>query len=315
MNSADTPATPTTPATRFDPLRNLEHAAALVADVTGEPLAQVVRGLRRELARPGRTVADDFARRGGPRYEWGPHLEAFYGSSSAFLYELTVWNRNRIKSRMRGWIAHHLARRGGPLDVLCVGDGLGFDCLHLSHRGHRVTYSEVPGPSERFARELFRRCDAAVNVLTDPSAIPAASFDALTCLDVLEHVPDPPAMVRQLAAYLRPGGFLYVSAPFYMLLPWYPTHLRRNRRFSGSLDLYRQAGLRPAGGVMSWYPLVLQKPGTPQATADGPIGRDHSGGMLSVRIGGAIQKIGRFTAWPFLPLHLYRWGCNKSFKE
>ncbi len=36
-------------------------------------------------------------------------------------------------------------------------------------------------------------------------------FDLVTCMEVLEHVPDPGALITDLAALLRPGGDLFVS--------------------------------------------------------------------------------------------------------
>jgi SAM-dependent methyltransferase len=290
----------------FDPLGNLDHMASLIGEVSGESVAVVVDRLENERLHPGKTVADDFARHGGPRYEWGPHLESFYASTNAFLYELAVWNRNALKRRMRRWVTRHMACSGAALDVLSVGDGLGFDCLHLARKRHRVTYFELPGLGEQFARKLFQRSGYQIPMLTDPARIPLESFDAVTCFDVLEHVPDPPAMVRTLASYLRPGGLLYVSAPFFMVLPWYPTHLRSNRKFSGNLKLYRQAGLRLAGGCFSWLPIVLQKAGgdaPPRGIAE----------TLPVRLAIPFHLTGRVSAWAFSPGHLVRRICNRGF--
>ncbi|MFN2452209.1 MAG: class I SAM-dependent methyltransferase [Candidatus Dormibacteria bacterium] len=42
---------------------------------------------------------------------------------------------------------------------------------------------------------------------------PDSAFDAAVCLDVLEHCPDPPAAVAELARVIRPGGILVASVP------------------------------------------------------------------------------------------------------
>ncbi|MDB5303728.1 MAG: ubiG 2 [Phycisphaerales bacterium] len=280
--------------------------ASLIGEVSGEPIGRVIERLEYERSHPGRTVAEDFARAGGPRYVWGPHLEKFYGSTDAFLYELAVWNRNGIKRQLRRWVTRRMARQGRALDVLSVGDGMGFDCLHLARKHHRVTYFELPGLGERFARKLFKKTGRDIPMLTDPARIPLESFDAVTCFDVLEHVPDPPAMVRTLASYLRPGGLLYVSAPFFMVLPWYPTHLRSNRKFSGCLHLYRQAGLRLADGRLSWLPIVLQKP-APEVPAAGSMG------ATLARVAAPFHWLGRASAWPFFPGHIVRRLCNRPY--
>jgi 2-polyprenyl-6-hydroxyphenyl methylase/3-demethylubiquinone-9 3-methyltransferase len=42
---------------------------------------------------------------------------------------------------------------------------------------------------------------------------PGASFDIVTCFDVIEHVPEPTDLLRGIAAVLRPGGFVFISCP------------------------------------------------------------------------------------------------------
>ncbi len=294
-------------AARFNPLHSLQQMAELIAQISGESVDIAKRRLEWERLHPGCSVAEDFARHGGPRYVWGPHLESFYGQTNAFLYELAVWNRNSVKSRMRRWTARLMDRQQGPsLDILSIGDGLGFDCLYFARKGHRVAYFELPGLCERFARELFARSAAEIPIVTDPSELSRDSYDAITCFDVLEHVPDPAGMVKTLASCLRPGGRLFVSAPFYMVLPWYPTHLRVSRKFSGSLTLYEQAGLRLVDGRFDWCPIVLQKP-------------DQNGcvypkrGALAVKLTAPVLMLGRLGALPFAPVHLIRRMCNRRF--
>ena len=47
-----------------------------------------------------------------------------------------------------------------------------------------------------------------------PEALAAempASFDAITCMEMLEHVPEPASVLRACATLLKPGGHLFLS--------------------------------------------------------------------------------------------------------
>lgn len=276
----------------------------------------VLARLRSECRTPGSTVAGEISRRGVRKYVDSDAMDELYSESDAFLYESTVWNQNHIKSRMRRWVRKRLDAFGTvlgrkALDVLVIGDGPGFDSLYLAQGGYAVTYHELPGLQEQFARKLFERCCAPVRILTDRVEIPKGSFDAVTCLDVLEHVGDPPAVVRGLVEYLRPHGVLFSHAPFYMIHPAYPTHLRCNRRFSGRLSLYQQAGLRLVDGEIGWNPLLFQRLAAPPATA-APQGEPLR--MFAVRAAGAYLALGRLSALPFAPVHWFRRAKGRWFE-
>lgn len=108
----------------------------------------------------------------------------------------------------------------------------------------------------------YRQCTAA-----DLVAEAAQSFDVVTALELIEHVPDQAALVADLAALLKPGGLLFLStldrrpASFLLgivaaeyLLGLLPRGTHRYDRFlrpSELIALGRQAGLQPValGGL------------------------------------------------------------------
>jgi SAM-dependent methyltransferase len=63
---------------------------------------------------------------------------------------------------------------------------------------------------------------------------PAENFDLITCLDVIEHVPDDRAALRELQRVSKPGGKLLVTVPAYQALWSYHDvanhHYRRYER-------------------------------------------------------------------------------------
>ena len=71
------------------------------------------------------------------------------------------------------------------------------------------------------------------------SRVPAGSVDAVTCFEVLEHLEEPAAVIREMFAVLKPGGRLYLTTPFQ-----YPIH--GWKLSGGRLDYWRftEHGLR-----------------------------------------------------------------------
>lgn len=92
--------------------------------------------------------------------------------------------------------------------------------LALRRRMPRLAGSEfAPGLRQRFRLSawLWRQGVAQWVRYADVTALdfPAASFDAVLSLDVLEHVPDYRAALHEFARVLRPGGQCVLSVPFH----------------------------------------------------------------------------------------------------
>ena len=279
------------------PLADDQSLIALIARITGKPTATVAQRLAREQKDIGSSVRDEMHARGIPPYIWSDRLIEFYSRTDAFLYESLVWNRTAEKNRTRKWIAEYLhSAMGRPVRVLIYGDGLGFDSLYLAQAGHEVSYFEVSNDCAQFARSIFESAGADIRMLDSPESVPVGEFDVVVCLDVLEHVPDPPAIVGQLAAALRPGGRLIIHAPFYYVARSVVTHLRANMTYSGDLArLYKPHGLRLIDGRFFWNPIVLEKTGGREACTMGLWRR------LVLLVGGLMLAVGRYWAW----LHIW----------
>lgn len=65
-----------------------------------------------------------------------------------------------------------------------------------------------------------------VDIVSDITEIPQpdASFDAVLCSEVLEHVPEPTHALDEFSRLLKPGGTLIITAPFMSLVHMAPYH-------------------------------------------------------------------------------------------
>jgi 2-polyprenyl-6-hydroxyphenyl methylase / 3-demethylubiquinone-9 3-methyltransferase len=99
--------------------------------------------------------------------------------------------------------------------VLDVGCGGGLLAEALARAGASVTGVDLaPGMIEAarlHAAESALAIDYRVVGAEELAAATPGAFDVITCMEMLEHVPEPAAMVATLATLLRPGGALIVS--------------------------------------------------------------------------------------------------------
>jgi 2-polyprenyl-3-methyl-5-hydroxy-6-metoxy-1,4-benzoquinol methylase len=133
-------------------------------------------------------------------------------------------HRWRTVANSAGYLVPHL--RPG-LDVLDVGCGPGTITVDLAARvapGRVVGLDVSPAPLDE-ARELGLRAqvDVAFGV-GDVYALQAAdgSFDVVHAHQVLQHLTDPVAALREMARVCRPGGVVAVRDVDYATVTWFP---------------------------------------------------------------------------------------------
>jgi len=100
-------------------------------------------------------------------------------------------------------------------NVLDVGCGGGILAESMAERGATVTGIDLSEKPLKVAQlhllESGVKVDYQLVSAEQLAAERPASFDCVTCMEMLEHVPDPPAIIRACATLAKPGGHLFFS--------------------------------------------------------------------------------------------------------
>ena len=100
-------------------------------------------------------------------------------------------------------------------DILDVGCGGGLLSEALHDFGANVTGIDAAGPgiqvAKIHAKENNKNISYFEKTAEELNKKNSESFDIITCLEVLEHVPDPKELVNTCINLLKPKGFLFLS--------------------------------------------------------------------------------------------------------
>jgi SAM-dependent methyltransferase len=146
------------------------------------------------------------------------------------------WNERKLQAIETGslnsktrdeWVAGQLASLPKDWRLLDAGAGeqrYRKDCAHLRYvsQDHEAYDGRGDGVGGHVESWTYGKTHIICDIAQIPE--PDASFDAVLCTEVLEHVPDPALVLSELTRLLRPGGRIILSAPFGSFTHFAPFH-------------------------------------------------------------------------------------------
>jgi ubiquinone/menaquinone biosynthesis C-methylase UbiE len=164
---------------------------------------------------------------------WAEHLLDPRDPQNARWLALEMQQIDRGAALAEELAAHVCFERARVLDVGCQTAGL---AIAMARRGANVTGVDVDSTLVRSA-EIRARCHGVENAAFTVAEgemlpFPSSHFDVVTFVDVIEHVRDATAALREVARVIAPGGTLFLQGPN----RWSP-------RWFASDPHYRMAGI------------------------------------------------------------------------
>lgn len=117
------------------------------------------------------------------------------------------------------WVKAQAARLPARSRVLDAGAGASKYRPFFEHcRYETQDFCQYTGELVKYLRPIDYVCEITAIPLPD------GSLDAILCTEVIEHVPDPMAVLREFARLVKPGGKVLLTAPLGTLLHMEPYH-------------------------------------------------------------------------------------------
>lgn len=124
------------------------------------------------------------------------------------------------------WIEKTLKNIPAGLTILDAGAGecqFKKYCSHLNYIAQDFAQYKGEG---NIGLQTGNWDNTQLDIISDITAIPLPenAVDAIMCTEVLEHIPDPVAAIKEFNRLLKPNGYLLITAPFTSLTHFAPYH-------------------------------------------------------------------------------------------
>lgn len=155
-------------------------------------------------------------------------MSSFLNRTSTKLFDIQQVGKTNATTRDK-WLESTLATIPAGQRILDAGAGqLKYKrfCQHLNYVSQDFAQYDGKGDGKGLQTKSWDQ--TKLDIVSDIIAIPEPdeSFDAIMCIEVLEHLPNPILALQELVRLLRPNGYLIVTTPFASLTHFAPYHFQ-----------------------------------------------------------------------------------------
>lgn len=131
------------------------------------------------------------------------------------------------QSKRVAWLEQTLKKIPAGSRILDAGAGeQAFKkfCTHLNYVSQ--DFAQYDGQGDGKGLQTGSWNQSQLDIVSDITAIPEPdmSFDAIMCIEVFEHLPNPLLALHEFSRLLKPGGHLILTAPFCSITHFAPYH-------------------------------------------------------------------------------------------
>ena len=184
-------------------------------------------------------------------------------------------------------------------------------CSHLEYVSQ--DFAQYDGMGDGAGLQTGNWDQSTLDIICDITAIPEPdeSFDAIMCIEVFEHLPDPIKAIQEFARLLKPDGHLILTAPFCSLTHFAPYHFYTgfNRYFYEThLPAYgfEIVDLQANGNFFEYLAQEIRRiPSMAKRYADG-----HASFLESLAMKMSLKMLARFSKKDTGSSELLHFGCH-----
>ncbi|MDN5860303.1 MAG: methyltransferase domain-containing protein [Pseudonocardia sp.] len=196
----------------------------------------------------------------------------------------------RTVANSAAYVAHRLVPGADVLDVGCGPGTISLDIAERVAPGRVLAIDSAEAPLAD-ARARAAGIDTITFAVGDAYAldVPDDSMDVVHAHQVLQHLTDPVAALREMLRACRPDGIVAVRDADYAAMTWYPADPRLDRWLAVYRAVARSSGAQPDAGrhLLAWTRAAGAATVTPTASVwcyATPADRAWWGGLWADRI-------------------------------
>ena len=176
----------------------------------------------------------------------------FYSKTKNYIYELAEYHSTKEKNNLTITCVN-IMKNNNIKTVVDFGCGIGQDSIIASINNLEATACDIDGETLKFAQWRFLKNNVNIEVVKISNEYPLSKkYDAITCFEVIMHVPNPEVTIKHLYDSLNDNGLLFIT---YRFLNNYSLALNKNIKYNDIIiNIINNTGFTLYNKIHMWGP-------------------------------------------------------------